>query len=33
MEYQVKMLDRFAALENLANDDVDIKRAWETNRI
>jgi hypothetical protein len=30
-QYQVKIPDRFAALENLY-DDVDINRAWETIR-
>jgi hypothetical protein len=28
--YQVKISNRFAALENLDDDDVDISRTWET---
>jgi len=28
-QYQVKISNRFASLENLVNDDVDISRAWE----
>jgi hypothetical protein len=28
-QYQVKISNKFAALENL-DDDVDINRAWET---
>jgi hypothetical protein len=30
-QYQVKISNRFAALENLV-DDMDINRAWETIR-
>jgi len=30
-QYQVKISNRFAALENL-DDDVDINRAWESIR-
>jgi hypothetical protein len=34
-QYQVKISNRFEALENLDNDnnDVDINRAWESIRI
>jgi hypothetical protein len=31
-QYQVEIFNRLAALENL-DDDVDINRAWVTNRI
>jgi len=30
--YQVKISNRFAALKNLDNDDVDVSRAWESIR-
>jgi hypothetical protein len=28
--YQVRISNRFTALENLDDDDVDINRAWDT---
>jgi hypothetical protein len=32
-QYQVKIRNRFAAIENLDDDDDDISRAWESVRI
>jgi hypothetical protein len=31
-QYQVKITNRFAAEENLNDDDMDINRSWESTR-